>query len=148
MLAAPTVSAFRSPASVTGSVNGLNLFPLALRSESLERQEGNVVLLFPLFSGEPLQLGQKRIDQPGTLCVRTDELLYSWETEHLVVLVVGFRQPVAVEQYVLPGLEGDVFLFVGHARHQAQGHAGSPEFADTAGVAHEGRVVSGIGVLQ
>jgi hypothetical protein len=41
--------------------------PLVLRSKSLERQQGNVVFLLPLFSGELLQLGQQRIDQRRTL---------------------------------------------------------------------------------
>jgi hypothetical protein len=41
--------------------------PLALRSKSLERQQGNVVFLLPVYSGELFQLGQQRIDQRRAL---------------------------------------------------------------------------------
>ena len=78
--------------------------PLALRSKSLERQQGNVVFLLPLFSGELLQLGQQRIDQRRTLWVCTNIPLHSWETKHLTLRTVGLDEPIAVEEDALTGL--------------------------------------------
>src|SRR5688500_8993614 len=45
----------------------------SLQCRSLQGNQSDVIFLLPLFSGESLQLGQQRIDQPRTAGVCTNK---------------------------------------------------------------------------
>src|ERR671910_1626176 len=120
--------------------------PLALRSKSLERQQGNVIFLLPLFSSELLQLGQQRIDQRRGAWVCTNKSLHSWGTKHLTPRVVSLDQPIAVEEHAIARREGPLLLLVAHARHETQGYSPRPEFARYAFVPAAREVVPSVGV--
>src|SRR5918995_5206201 len=122
--------------------------PLALRSKSLERQQGNVIFLLPLISGELLQLGQQRIDQRRTAWVCTNKPLHSWSTKHLTLRVVSLDQPVAVEEDARSRVQRDLLLFVAHGWHQTQRHTGRPQFGCHAFLVAIRQVLSGVGIAE
>src|SRR5215218_366704 len=122
--------------------------PWSLLCRSLQGNQGDVIFLLPLISGELLQLGQQRINQRRTAWVCTNKLLQSWSTKHLTPWVVSLDQSIAVEEDTLSRLQCDLLLFVAHVGHQTQRHPRSTEFAHTVGMPQVRQVVSGIGVLQ
>src|SRR5215212_9107217 len=75
------------------------------------------------------------------------QTLQTREAKHLTCRVVGFDQPVAVEEEVVPRGEDGFSLLVEHDRHQAQGHPPSPYFLSiVVATAQVGQVVAGISV--
>src|ERR671912_1567390 len=74
------------------------------------------------------------------------QTLQTREAEHLTFGVVGFDQPVAVEEEVVPHGQDGFSLLVEHARHQAKGHPPRPQLVDPAVVSLAGGIVAGVGV--
>src|ERR671914_313173 len=114
---------------------------------SLQVHQGDIVLLFPILTGEVGELGEEEVDQRRFVrVVRPYQALQPREAEHLVVRVVRLNQPVAVKQDALAPLKGDLLLLVFHPRHQAQGHPSRPELLHITAVMPQVRqVVASVG---
>src|SRR5829696_72643 len=122
--------------------------PWSLLCRSLQGNQGDVIFLLPLISGELLQLGQQRINQRRTAWMCTNKSLHSWSTKHLTLWVVCLDQSIAVEEDALPRLERDFLLLVAHGGHQTQRHTGRPQFDCHAFLPAIRQVVSGVGIAE
>src|SRR5215213_2751608 len=107
--------------------------PGVLRSSSwgggtLERKEGDIVLLLPAFSNEGVELPQEKVPQRSLLSsVLCDERPKPREAEHLALRIVGLYQPVAVEEGAIVPLQYYLFLLITHSRHKSKGHTPGPQ---------------------
>src|SRR5215211_5385141 len=128
--------------------------PGVLRSSSwgggtLERKEGDIVLLLPAFSNEGVELPQEKVPQRSLLSSVLCYLLPKpGEAEHLALGVVGLYQAVAIEEGYFAGVQDGLLLLIAHLRHEPQGHSPSLQLLGVTVTVEVGRVVAGVGVSQ
>src|SRR5215204_4993611 len=95
---------------------------------SLQVHQGDIVLLFPILTGEVGELGKEEVDQRRfARAVSPYQALQPREAEHIAMRVVRLDQPDAVKEDALAPLKGDLLLLVFHPRHQAHGHPSRPK---------------------
>src|SRR5215217_4661599 len=115
---------------------------------TLQRKEGDVVLLLPALPYEGVKLFQEEVSQCSLLTVLGDERTKPRKAEHLTLRIVGLYQPVGVEQDAFAVIEFDLLLFVFHPRHKPKGHPPSPQFLGVATTPEVGQVVASVSVAQ
>src|SRR5829696_7088111 len=78
---------------------------------SLQIHQGDIVLLFPILTGEVGELGKEEVDQRRfARAVSPYQALQPREAEHIAMRVVRLDQPVAVKEDALAPLKGDLLL--------------------------------------
>src|SRR5215217_7889358 len=115
---------------------------------TLQRKEGDVILLLPALPYEGMKLFQEEVSQCSLLTVLGNKRTKPGKAEHLALRVVGLYQPVGVEQDTFAVIDFDLLLLVTHPRHKPKGHPPSPQFLGVPTTPEVGKVVASVGVAQ
>src|SRR5215204_867927 len=91
-----------------------------------QRKEGDVVLLLPALSNEGVELLQEQVPKRSLLTVLGDERTKLRKAEHSPLGVMGFHQPVAVEQHAPTLSERGLSLLIAHPCHKPKRHPPGP----------------------
>src|SRR5215218_8673855 len=117
---------------------------------TLQRKEGDVVLLLPALPDEGVEFLHQEVHKGSFLSVLCDQTSKPRKAEHLTLGVVGLDQPIAIEQSVVAQGEHCLLLLVVRVRHEAEGHPSSPQLLSipAAVVPQVGQIMAGVGVPQ
>ena len=111
----------------------------------MQGDEGDVVLLLPVRTGEPVQGVEEPIEQLAAGVVHDHLLAQAREAVHLPVRVVCLDESVGVEQDVASRSDDRLGLLVLDPGQEAEGHPGGPQLDDAVVGADVREVVAGIG---
>src|SRR5215217_333557 len=115
---------------------------------TLQRKEGDVVLLLPALSNEGVELLQEQVPKRSLLSVLGDERSKLRKAEHSALGVMGLHQPVAVEQHAATLSERVLPLLIAHPWHKPKRHPSGPEFLGLTVTMQVRQVVASVGVAQ
>ena len=82
-----------------------------------QRDQGDVVLLFPRRPSEAFEILEQLVDERLPGLEATDELPHPRKAEHFPFRIVRLGQTIAVQQQPLAGVEDGLLLLVSHVSH-------------------------------
>src|SRR5260370_310511 len=78
--------------------------------QSLQQQQGHVVLLLPSLTGKALQFTKQEADERWRIGMRFEQLLQAWEAEHFTAGAMRLPQAIAVQEQALSRGAGSFLL--------------------------------------
>src|SRR5260221_1752453 len=105
----------------------LHALPVVEPRQSLQQQQGHVILLLPSLTGKALQFAKQEVDERWRIGMHFERLLQAREAEHFTAGAMRLHQAIAVEKQALSKREGSFLLLVARPRQQPKRHTRRPQ---------------------